>query len=342
MVGVAGRFILGGRTQSLKCFACKELRLKVWRVAVLGMAVYVAALAWSAAARAQSRAANDTGDTGTKLAASAMNDPEAQAGFELLYGLKFDEARQQFIKWEQERPGEAAGPAMEAAADLFDEFYRKGVLTSEFFLDDKRLLGGIKGEPDADLERQFAAAVERGQKMARARLQDMPTDPNALFALTLMEGMQADDLFLIQKRQLESLHHLREADGRARMLLQVAPDADDAYVALGAANYIIGCLPGYKRAVLWVGGVHGDKTLGMQQLARAAASEHAHYLRPYARLMLALASLREMNTDVSRQQLQDLVMEFPENPLFAKELAKITPVMTGVGPYGAAQSAPAQ
>lgn len=216
------------------------------------------------------------------------------------------------------------------------------MLTSDFFLNDKRLLGGIKGEPDADLERQFASAVERGQKMARGRLQDQPADPNALFALTLIEGMQADDLFLIQKRQIESLHHLREADRRARMLLEVAPDADDAYVALGAANYIIGCLPGYKRAILWVGGVHGDKDLGMQQLARAAASEHAHYLRPFARLMLALAALRENNPEVSRHELHDLVMEFPENPLFAKELAKVTPVITGVAPFEGPQSPPAQ
>ena len=78
-----------------------------------------------------------------------------------------------------------------------------------------------------------------------------------------------------------------------------------------------------------MGGVHGDKALGMQQVSRTAASEHAHYLRPFARLMLALAALREKNPDLSRQQLQALVVEFPENPLFAAELAKVTPVVTG-------------
>jgi len=333
----------GGKARGFKCFVCKGFRQNLGRVlqraALFGLAALVAGSAWGAGAQARARKADDTG---AKLTASVTNDPEALGGFQLLYELKFDEARQRFMKWEQERPAEPSGPAMEAAADLFEEFYRKGVLTSDFFLDDKRLLGGIKGEPDADLERQFASAVGRGQKMARARLQEQPMDPNALFALTLIEGSQADDLFLIHRRQIESLRHLREADRRARMLLEVAPDADDAYVALGAANYIIGCLPGYKRAVLWFGGVHGDKDLGMQQLARAAASEHAHYLRPYARLMLALAALREMNADVSRQQLQDLVMEFPENPLFAKELAKVTPVITGIAPFDGAQSAPAQ
>lgn len=268
-------------------------------------------------------------DGGAKVAPSVLNDPQLTSGFQLLYQLKFDEARQRFMQWEQERPAEPLGPALEAASNLFEEFYRKGVLTSEFFLDDKRLLGGIKGHPDADLERQFASAAQRAENLARARLQNQPRDPNAHFALTLVGGMQADDFFLIQKRQLESLGHLREADRNARILLELAPDTDDAYVALGAANYIIGCLPAYKRAMLWIDGVHGDKALGLQQLARTATSEHAHYLRPFAQLMLALAALREKNPDLSRRQLQALVMEFPENPLFAAELAKIAPVITG-------------
>jgi hypothetical protein len=290
------------------------------------LAAILAAAVWSADARAQQP---DAQDNRAQIAPSVLNDPELGAGFQLLYQLKFDQARERFRQWEQERPSEPLGPALEAASNLFEEFYRKGVLTSEFFLDDKRLLGGIKGQPDADLERQFASAAQRAEKLARERLQNQPKDPDALFALTLVGGMQADDLFVIQKRQLESLHHLREADRDARVLLEIAPDTDDAYVALGAANYIIGCLPAYKRAMLWIDGVHGDKTLGLQQLARTATSAHAHYLRPFAQLMLALAALREKNPDLSRRQLQELVTEFPENPLFAAELAKIAPIMTG-------------
>lgn len=269
------------------------------------------------------------GESDAKLAPSLVSDPQLSAGFQLLYNLKFDEARERFTKWEQEQPSHPLGPALEAASALFEEFYRKGVLTSEFFLDDKRLLGGIRDQPDASLESQFASATRRAGKLAHARLEIQPKDPDALFALTLIAGMQADDLFLIQKRQFESLRYLREADRNARILLEVVPDADDAYVALGAANYIIGCLPRYKRAALWVDGVHGDKALGMRQLSTAASSDHAHYLRPFARLMLALAALREKNPDVPRAQLQELVAEFPENPLFAAELAKINPVMTG-------------
>jgi hypothetical protein len=275
----------------------------------------------------------DRGDCNEKIGAGVVNDPELRSGFQLLYQLKFDQAREGFAQWQQKRPAEPLGPALEAASDLFEEFYRKGVLTSEFFLDDNRMLGGIRDKPDPELERQFASAVQRAQKLARARMAKQPKDPDALFALTLIGGMQADDFFLIQRRQLDSMHSLRDTERNARILLGVAPDTDDAYLALGVANYVIGCLPTYKRAVLWMGGVHGDKTLGMQQVARAAASEHTRYLRPFARLMLALAALREKDPDLARLQLQELTTEFPENPLFAKELAKITPVMTGVSSH---------
>jgi len=214
----------------------------------------------------------DRHDDSPLLTAGVHNDPELDAGFHQLYELKFDAARERFTTWEHEHPEQPIGPALEAASSLFEQFYREGVLTSEFFLDDRRLLGGIKGDPDAVLEEQFASAARRARELARRHLQNQRLDPDALFALTLVEGMQADDLFLIQRRQLDSLHHLREADRNARVLLQIAPDTDDAYVALGAANYIIGCLPGYKRAMLWVGGVHGDKALGIEQLSRAASS----------------------------------------------------------------------
>lgn len=248
--------------------------------------------------------------------------PEFDAGFRLLYELKFGPAREQFTAWERQNPEDPLGPALEAAADLFEEFYRQGVLTSDFFLDDRRLLGGIVGKPDADLEASFSAAAQRSEELARKRLASDPSNPDALFAQTLSAGMRADNASLLEKRQIESLGLLREADRSAKALLAVAPDAGDAYLAIGAANYIIGCLPGYKRAILRMGGVHGDRVAGMQQLAQAASS--GHYLRPYAKLMLALAELREKNPAIAREQLAALAAEFPGNPLFAHELAKLS------------------
>jgi predicted Zn-dependent protease len=43
---------------------------------------------------------------------------------------------------------------------------------------------------------------------------------------------------------------------------------------------------------------------------------------PFAKIILAMAALREKKTEVARPQLKELVAEFPENPLVASELAK--------------------
>jgi hypothetical protein len=247
--------------------------------------------------------------------------PELDAGFHLLYELKPEEARTQFEAWRKAYPEDALGSASEAASYLFEECYRQGVLTSEFFLDNRRFLGKIPLKPDPELRAAFFAADKQAQDLAQLRLKTSPADPNALFAMTLSLGMQANYASLIDKRQVDSLKKIREADVYAKKLLVVAPDAADAYLGLGMANYFIGSLPGPKKFFLGFAGIHGDKKAGIQQLQIAA--DHGHYLRPFAKILLALAALREKKTEVARAQLEDLVSEFPENRLFASELAKL-------------------
>jgi hypothetical protein len=251
----------------------------------------------------------------------ALDVPELDAGFHLLYELKFEEARTHFELWQKSHPEDPLGSASEAAAYLFEECYRQGVLTSGFFLDDERFLGKIPLKPDSKLRAAFFAADQQAQGLAQLRLKTNADDPNALFAMTLSLGMQANYASLIDKHQLDSLKKVREADVYAKKLLAVAPDAADAYLGLGMANYFIGSLPGTKKFFLGFAGIHGDKTKGIQQLQIAA--DHGHYLGPFAKILLALAALREKKTEVARAQLTDLVAEFPENPLFANELAKL-------------------
>lgn len=61
--------------------------------------------------------------------------------------------------------------------------------------------------------------------------------------------------------------------------------------------------------------------VGMQQLEMAAA--RGRYLRPFTKIILALAALQEKKAALARIQLEELVSEFPQNPLFVRELAKL-------------------
>ena len=249
-----------------------------------------------------------------------MNVPEVMTGFRLLYIQKFPEARSEFKAWESQHPGDPFGEVCVAASYLFEEFYRQGVLTSDFFLNEKRFLHGIDGKPDPDLMKGFDGAILSARKLAAERLAKNPADPEALYALTLSAGMESDADMILKKHNLEALKRLKEANVHAKALLALRPDAKDAYVALGSANYIIGSLSAGFRAMLWFGGVHGDKKLGMEQVGKTV--EGGRYLKPFAKIMLALAARREKQSPLAQKLLRELTEEFPESPLYAAEYAK--------------------
>lgn len=246
--------------------------------------------------------------------------PELMSGFRLLYIQKFPEARAQFTAWESQHPDEPFGEVAVAASYLFEEFYRQGVLTSDFFLNEKKFLKGIDGQPDSQSMKGFDDAIRSTRKLAAERMAKNPADLEALYALTLAAGMESDADMILKKHNLEALKRLKEANVHAKALLALRPDAQDAYVALGSANYIIGSLNAGFRAMLWFGGVHGDKKLGMGQVAKTV--EGGRYLKPFAKIMLALAARREKQNPLAQKLLLELTEEFPESPLYAAEYAK--------------------
>ena len=246
--------------------------------------------------------------------------PELMAGFNLLYQQKFTEAREAFSAWQSRNPEEPFGEVAVAASYLFEELYRQGVLTSDFFLNERKFLHGIDGKPDPVRMRNFRDAVSRARILAKQRQKTSPKDGEALFALTLAAGMESDSDAILEKKQLDGLKRMKEANEHAKQLLAQHPDAADAYVAPGIANYIIGSLnPGYRLA-LWFGGIHGDKKLGMEQVAKTV--ENGRYLRPFAKIMLALAARREKQNALAQGLLRELSQEFPSNDTFATEYAK--------------------
>jgi hypothetical protein len=254
-------------------------------------------------------------------AGAAFTDvPELTAGFRLLYEQRFPEGREKFSAWTSQNPDDPFGYAAQAASYLFEEFYRQNVLTSDFFLNEKKFLHGINGKPDPELMKGFEDAIAQTRKLAAQRLADKPNDPESYFALTLVAGMESDADMILKKQHLEALKRLKEGNEHAKILLAEQPDALDAYVAIGTANYIVGSLTVGTRMMLWFGGIHGDRKLGMAQVGKTA--EKGRYLKPFAQIMLALAARREKQNELAQKLLRELSEEFPASPLFAAEYAK--------------------
>ena len=58
----------------------------------------------------------------------------------------------------------------------------------------------------------------------------------------------------------------------------------------------------------------------MEQLGKTI--ENGRYLKPFAKILLALAARRQKQADLARKLLRELSEEFPESPLYEAEYAK--------------------
>jgi hypothetical protein len=246
--------------------------------------------------------------------------PELEQGYRLLYEQEFLQAREVFEKWAEQHPSEPFGQVSIAASFLFEEFFLQHVLTSEYFLDDKRFLGGITGTPNPARMQGFEDACGRARSLSSKRLKAQPRDPEALYALTLCAGMQSDADSMLLRKHYDALKHLKEANSNAETLLRDHPDAFDAYVAPGVAYYVIGSLSSSARFVLWFGGIHGDKQLGMSEVQKTA--DNGHYLKPFAQILLALSARREKQEVLAQKNLKELTEEFPGNSVYDTEYEK--------------------
>jgi len=259
-----------------------------------------------------------------------MSVPEAVAdmpsagldsGFRRLYDLDFTGAQKEFESWEKLNPENPMGPASEAATILFSEFNRLGVLEAQFYEDDSIFAARKKYEADPAQHTRFEQQLSRAEDMAKSRLRRDARDRDALLAMTLAAGLRSDFAALIEKRNLASLHYTKEATTWAEQLLAADPDCYDAHLAGGVSRYIVGSMAVPVRWFLRLGGVAGDKAGGIAELQTTAAQ--GHLLAPFARILLAIAYVREKELPRARELLLALQRDFPDNTLFVRELTRL-------------------
>jgi hypothetical protein len=247
-------------------------------------------------------------------AADALAPTEIEQGFQNMYNLDFQKAHQDFSTWEQMHPQDPMGPVSQAAGFLFAEFARLGILESQLFTDDKEFEARSKPRPDPKVREQFFGALDRGDQLADAALKLHADDSNALFAKVLAMGLRSDYVALIDKEDLAALSYMKQGRILAQQLLQQKPDDYDALLAVGVENYLTGIKPAPVRWMLRIGGIRPDKEQGIRELEQTAA--HGNLLKPFAKLLLAVAALRDKNDAQGCGLLHELAVAYPRNPLY--------------------------
>jgi hypothetical protein len=246
--------------------------------------------------------------------------PLLDQGFHEMYNLHFPDAHAIFEKYMIAHPEDPMGPVSDAAGYLFSEFHRTGVLDVQLFTNDSNYLKH-KTVPDPATKKAFNAALDKADSLADSILARHPSDATALFAKTLTFGLRADYTSLIERHDLAGFQFTKQGSAFAHRLLAVDPHAYDAYLAVGMENYILGLKPAPVRWLLQMAGGETNKALGEKDLELTAAE--GHYLKPLAKLLLAVAAVRDKDMTKARELLSSLAQEFPNNPLYAQQLAKL-------------------
>lgn len=253
--------------------------------------------------------------------AATANRALLDRGYRDLYNVDFPGAHRSFDAYAAAHPEDPMGTVSDAAAYLFSEFDRLGVLDISLFADNGRFAHRKRPRPDPEVDREFQNRIDETRQLAANILDHDPKDASALLASALADGLESDYEALILKNDLASLHYSNRATVFAQRTLDVAPHCYDAYLAVGIENYLLGIKPAPVRWLLSLTGAPTDATAGIRELRLAAAK--GHYLAPFARLLLAVADLREKNYAGARVLLGGLAKEFPANPLYAREDQRI-------------------
>jgi hypothetical protein len=252
--------------------------------------------------------------------AGPQADPLDQ-GYRDMYNLDFSGAHAHFASWMQTHPQDPLGPASDAAAFLFSEFDRLGIIDVQLFADDSRFDSRSKLTPDPAVRKAFEDRADQTNRLADAALAKNSKDANALYAKTLVCGMRSDYALMIEKRDVEALSFSKQATALSRQTLAIAPTMYDAYLAAGVENYMLSLKFAPLRWVLSWTGAGTNRAEGIR-LLHVTASQ-GHYLAPFARMMLAVAAIRDGQLQQARDILTALAKEFPRNSLYTRERDRI-------------------
>lgn len=240
--------------------------------------------------------------------------------FRSMYNLQFDDA---FRKANQAKGLDKTDPmpwVAQAAAILFRELDRLQVLRSDLFVSDTAFSNRPAYNWNAGSKKEFEDALTGAEQLAHDRLAHDKNDLRGLFALTLVNGLRANDAALITKHNLTSLSYTKASTGFAEKLLASNPNYYDAYLATGMGQYLIGSKSAPVRWILRLGGFKGDQEQGVKELTLVA--EHGRYLAPFAQILLAFNDLRHQNRGEARKRFATLHDQYPANPLYLQEMAK--------------------
>jgi len=244
-------------------------------------------------------------------------DAPVSVGYDHFYNNEFDQALEIFENDLKAHPEDPQMFNHVAQGILYREMLRSGALESQLVSGNNPFLRRPKMEIAEKDKQRFEYCFNQVLRMGEGRLGKNPNDVDALSALSVAHGLRSNYLFLVEKSWIDSLREATAARKANERIRELDPKDVDAKLVYGLNEYVVGSLPFYMRALGFLGGFHGDRTDGVQQLE--LVSKQGIRNRYDAQVLLAAIYRRERDPRKAIPLLKELAGRFPRNYLFRLE-----------------------
>ena len=242
--------------------------------------------------------------------------------FSRLYNFDFQGALAILDDYSREHPDDPLAYSVRASACLFSEFHRLKILEADFFSNDDKVTDKKKLKPDPAMRTRLFEMTGEARKRAALRLAVNPNDSNAMLALCMAAGIETDYESLVEKKYLKSYSLSKESQKYAHQLLALNPPMFDAYLTLGSVEYVVGNLNFFFRLFIRFDQINGSKEKAVENLKKVITS--GRYFGPFAKILLSVIYLREKQPQRALVLLKEMERDYPENPLFKKEVILVS------------------
>jgi hypothetical protein len=218
-------------------------------------------------------------------------------------------------------PEDPLGYSARAAALLFQEYQRLKILEIDFFGDDDALTDKGRLTPDPATREKILASTSEARRRAALRLKTDGKDRRALFATVMAASVETQYATIVEKGYGRGSGLAKEVQTLADRLVKLDPPVYDAYLSMASIEYGVSRMNAFFRMMARLRGLRGSKDRAVEHLQLAAT--RGHYYRPYAKILLSVIYVRERQLPIARALLDELRKEFPANPIFPREIARI-------------------
>jgi hypothetical protein len=255
---------------------------------------------------------------GMRDADRARFDELRTRGFDALYNLDYDAARNAFKELERLFPDHPAGAQFQAALLWSKTLNESRRLKSSLYGSDE-FYEGSEDKVDERVVDEFRDYTRRARLLAEARLKRDPKDIEALYFLGATEGLKAAFAAGVQRSFMSALRDGSRSVDRHRDVVKLDPEFHDAELTIGLYDYVVGSLPLPVKLLASLRGAGGSKKRGLETLARV--TREGRWARDDAKALLIVLYKREKRFMEALALARELGERYPRNYLFKLEAA---------------------